>query len=95
MIDEDDKQVEDGDDEDIEPIETDDTEETIVMKEMPVADSSGGDTVEMNVDKMIEKVEAQSEDEVHRKKQVRQRLEELAEEGSFEDTYAIDVEDAD
>lgn len=81
--------------EDLEPVETEDTEETIVMTEMPVADSGVGDTVELKVDKLIEKVESESADEVHRKKEVRRRLEDLAEEGSFEDTYAFDLEDSD
>jgi hypothetical protein len=84
----------DGGEDDLDEVVSDDPEESIVMTEMPVSDGVS-DTVELNVDELIEKVEAQSEDEVHRKKEIRQRLEELAEEGSHEDTYAVDLEDAD
>jgi len=68
--------------------------DTIVMTEEPVADG-GADTAELQVDKLIAQVESQSEEEILRKKRVRQRLEELSEDMSMEDTFAMDVEDAD
>jgi hypothetical protein len=69
-------------------------EETIVMTEEPVNDA-GADTAELQVDELIAQVESQSEDEIRRRKLVRQRLEELSEEMSLEDTYAFDIEDGD
>lgn len=76
--------------------ETDDDAhvDTIVMTEMPVTEGAA-DTAELKVDKLIEQVEAQNEADVHRRKKVRQRLEELSEELSIEDTFAFDVEDGD
>jgi len=71
-----------------------DPEQTVVLTEMPVANSIS-DTAELKVDALLEKVEAQSQDEVHRKKEIRRRLEDLTEEGSFEDTYALDLGDSD
>jgi len=89
-----DKQEEIDDIEDLDEGAAVDPEQTVVLTEMPVADGIG-DTAELRVDKLLEKVEAQSQDEVHRKKEIRQRLEELTEEGSFEDTYALDLDDSD
>ena len=68
--------------------------DTIVMTEMPVTDG-GADTAELKVDELIAQVEAQSDKDILRKKKVRQRLEELSEEMSHEDTFAFDVEDGD
>ena len=68
--------------------------DTIVMTEEPVNDG-GADTAELQVDKLIAQVDAQSDEDVLRKKKLRQRLEELSEDMSMEDTYAVDAEDAD
>ena len=59
--------------------------------ETDFADDGGDPSVEINVEELVKKVEAESDAE--RKKEVRRKLEELAEEKSFEDTYAIDFDD--
>lgn len=89
-----DKQEEIEETEDLDEISSVDPEQTIVMTEMPVSDEIS-DTAEIKVDKLLEKVESQSQDEVHRKKEIRRRLEDLTEEGSLEDTYALDLDDSD
>ena len=68
--------------------------ETIVMSEMPVSESSV-DTAELQVDKLIAQVEAESDEDIIRRKKVRQRLEELSEEMNLEDTYAFDINSRD
>ncbi|GMR17236.1 MAG: hypothetical protein BMS9Abin32_306 [Gammaproteobacteria bacterium] len=66
--------------------------DTIVMTEMPSTDTVGDVSAEINVEALIAEVEAIDDEQVAHKKEVRQRLEEMAEEKSFEDTYAIDFD---
>ena len=74
----------DGDDvEDIDP------ESTVVMAEDTFSDPDI--SMEVNVEKLVAELEGAESDEANRKAEIRRRLEELAEEGSFEDTYAVDV----
>jgi hypothetical protein len=68
--------------------------ETIVMDEIPVSESSV-DTAELQVDKLIAQVEAENDEDVVRRKKVRQRLEQLSEDMNLDDTYAFDLEDGD
>jgi hypothetical protein len=67
---------------------------TVVLDETGVLTDNVGDvSVEINVEEIIADIEASEDEDAHRKKEIRQRLEEMAEEKSFEDTYAIDVDD--
>ena len=67
---------------------------TIVLDETgALTDNVGDVSVEINVEELIAELEACDDQDVARKKKIRQRLEEMAEEKSFEDTYAIEFED--
>ena len=73
--------------------EDDELAETVVLPEDSSTDNVGDASVEINVEQLIADIE-QSDDEVSaRKKEVRRRLEELAENKSFEDTYAIEFDE--
>jgi len=73
----------------------DELAETVVLPENSSTDNVGDASVEINVEQLIADIE-QSDDKVSaRKKEVRRRLEELAEDGSLEDTYAIDFNEED
>ena len=76
------------DDEDEEDI----GEQTIVMSD--VEDLADPDiSMEVNVEKLVAHFEKADKDDVHRRAEIRRRLEELTEDGSLEDTYAIDFDD--
>ena len=75
--------------------DSDDAEEldpnaTVVMAEDTFSDPDI--SMEVNVEKLVAELEGTEDSESNRKAEIRRRLEELAEENSFEDTYAIDVE---
>ena len=72
-----------------------DPEETVVLNESEPTDNVGDVSVEINVEELISKIETESDEDVARKKEIRRRLEEVAEEQSMEDTYAIDLSDDD
>lgn len=73
--------------------EDDEFAETVVLPEDSSTDNVGDASVEINVEQLIADFE-QSDDKVSaRKKEVRRRLEELAENSSFEDTYAIEFDE--
>ena len=67
--------------------------ETVVLPETAVTDNVGDVSVEINVEELIAKVEAEHDDDAARKHAVRKRLEEIAEEQGFEATYAIEFDD--
>ena len=71
------------------------TEDTTVVLDdtVTLTDNVGDVSVEINVEELLADIEATNDKDVHRKKEIRRRLEEMAEEKSFEDTYAIDVDD--
>ena len=69
--------------------ETTSFDETIVMSETDDSDGIGDTTVE----RIITDFEQTDEQDAARKKEIRRRLEELAEEKSFEDTFAADFDD--
>lgn len=70
----------------------DDFVDTVVLPDADATDNVGDASVEINVEELIADIEG-SDDEVSlRKREARRRLEELAEEQSFEDTYAIDFD---
>jgi len=70
-----------------------DDEETVVLTEDEFTDNVGDVSVEINVEELVAEIEANHGDDSARKKAVRQRLEEIAEDQSFEDTYAVEFED--
>ena len=71
--------------------ETDVPEGTVVMSEDSFDD--GDISMEVNVEGLVKEFENKQVDDVERKKEVRRKLEELAEENSFEDTYAAEFDD--
>ncbi|MEM7501396.1 MAG: hypothetical protein AAF417_05110 [Pseudomonadota bacterium] len=75
----------DGEGQDVDP------DETVVMSEDSFADPDI--SMEVNVEKLVAELES-SNKETQRKAEVRRRLEELTEEGNFEDTYALDFADS-
>ena len=67
--------------------------ETVVLPETVITDNVGDVSVEINVEELVAKVEAEHDDDAARKHAVRQRLEEIAEEKGFEETYAVEFDD--
>ena len=68
--------------------------ETVILTEVdeePVGDSS----VELNVEKLVAKIEATDEEEVHRKAEIRHKLEELQEQQDKEQdsTYNFNLDE--
>ena len=68
-------------------------DETVVLTETEFTDNVGDVSVEINVEELVAKVEAEQDDDAKRKKEIRQKLEEIAEEKGFEETYAIEYDD--
>jgi len=66
--------------------------ETVVLSETDITDNVGDVSVEINVEELVAKVEAEHDDDAARKRAVRQRLEDIAEDQEFEETYAIEFE---
>lgn len=82
----------DDDDFDDDSDDSDDT--TVVLDETGAFTDNVGDvSVEINVEELIAELEACEDRDAARKKEIRRRLEELAEEKNLEDTYAIDFDD--
>lgn len=87
--------VVDEGDEDVTSEETpmeEDPGDTVVLSESDYSDNVGDISVEINVEELVAKVESAESDDVKRKKEVRQRLEELAEQQQMDDTYAVDFD---
>ncbi len=68
------------------------TVETVVLTETAFTDNVGDVSVEINVEELVAKVEAEHDDDAARKKAIRQRLEKIAEDQSFEETYAVEFD---
>ena len=68
--------------------------ETVVLPETEATDNVGDASVEINVEELIADIEQADDGVSARKKEVRRRLEELAEDGSLEDTYAIEFDES-
>jgi hypothetical protein len=81
-------------DADAEFVDEDDLADTVALPESEgvSTDNVGDVSVEINVEQLIADIESEDEEEVAKKKAVRLKLEELAEEKSFEDTYAIEFD---
>ena len=76
-----------------EPLE-DDIADTVVLPESESTDNVGDASVEINVEQLIADFEKSDDSVSSRKQEVRRRLEELSEEGSMEDTYAIEFDES-
>lgn len=69
-------------------------EETVVLDEAAMSTDNVGDvSVEINVEELVAKIEAEEDTDAARKKEIRRRLEDVVEEQSFEDTYAVDLDE--
>ena len=68
--------------------------ETVVLPESDTTDNVGDASVEINVEQLIADIEGSEEQVSERKLEVRRKLEEMAEEKSLDDTYAIDFDEA-
>ena len=64
---------------------------TVVMSEE--AFDEGDVPLETNIDSVVKEMDRSKVDDVARKKEVRRKLEELAEEQGFESTYAIEFDE--
>jgi hypothetical protein len=71
--------------------ESDVPEGSVVMSEDSFDD--GDVSMELNVEGLVKEFENKQVSDAERKKEVRRKLEELAEENSFEDTYAAEFDD--
>ena len=75
-----------------EVVAEEDVTETVVLIETDITDNVGDVSVEINVEELVAKVEAEHDDDAARKHAVRKRLEEIAEDQGFEETYAIEFD---
>jgi len=82
---------------DLDVVEDEELTETAVLSEseMVSTDNVGDASVEINVEELIADIEESGDEFSAHKKEVRRRLEELAEQQSLEDTYAVDFDDDD
>lgn len=69
-----------------------DPQETAVLSEGEFTDNVGDVSVEINIEELVAKVEAEQDKDVGAKKAIRQRLEEIEEDKGFESTYAIEFD---
>jgi hypothetical protein len=80
-------EVDDTDD-DAEDLDT----QTVVLSDEDFEDDSDI-SMEVNVDKLVAEFEKADSDDVHRRAEIRRRLEELTDTGDLEDTYAMEFDD--
>ena len=78
---------------DIDEPSEEDIADAVVPPESEFTDNVGDASVEINVEQLIADFEESDDSVSSRKQEVRRRLEELAEEGSMEDTYAIEFDE--
>ena len=88
----------------VDDTELDDVEipdEAVLMDKDAIPDEIAADTdnvgdvsVEINVEELIADIEAHDDKDAARKREIRRRLEDAVEDQSFEDTYAIDLDEA-
>ena len=86
-------QAEDKDEDLDEPLE-EDLVDAIEFSEPESTDNVGDASVEINVEQLIADFEQSDDSASSRKLEVRRRLEDLAEEGAMEDTYAIEFDES-
>lgn len=77
----------------LDAVADDEMAETVVLPETDATDNVGDASVEINVEELIADIERSDDKVSARKQEIRRRLEEMAEEKSFEDTFAIDLDD--
>lgn len=89
-----DKEIPGEDDVDADFDSEDELADTVTFPESEgvSTDNVGDVSVEINVEQLIADIEAENDEEAAKKKAVRLKLEELAEERSFEDTYAVEFD---
>jgi hypothetical protein len=89
-----DEVIENTDDVDPDIVSEDELSDTVALPESEAVstDNVGDVSVEINVEQLIADIESEDEEEVAKKKAVRLKLEELAEDKSFEDTYAVEFD---
>ncbi len=66
--------------------------ETVVLSDPEPTDNVGDVSVEINVEQLIADIESEKSKDALRKQELRRKLEDMAEERSFEDTYAIEFD---
>jgi len=81
------------DDEDLDEYEDEEFTDTTVLSESEGTDNVGDSSVEINVEQLIADFEKSDAELSARRKEVRRRLEELAELKALEDTFAFDFDD--
>jgi hypothetical protein len=71
--------------------------ETVVMSDDDGDASVGDSTVEMDIERLVAKLEASDSDDVHRRAEMRHKLEELRElrEQELDSTFNISLDDED
>lgn len=85
-------------DDDIDTLDDDSSDEsfetTVVLSE-DEGDDDGGSTIEMDIEKLVAKLDASDSEDVHRRAEIRHRLEELREqrEQELDSTYNINFDD--
>ncbi len=68
---------------------------TIVMSDDDDDDVGGDSTIEMDIENLVAKLEASDKDDVHRRAEIRRRLEDLREQRQQEldDTFNFNLDD--
>jgi hypothetical protein len=82
----------DDDSDDFDDEDDDEFGDTTVLSDTIATDNVGDVSVEINVEQLIADVEKSDEMDAARKREIRRRLEELAEKRSFEDTFAMEFD---
>jgi hypothetical protein len=67
----------------------------LAESESKSTDNVGDVSVEINVEQLIADIESEKDKDTARKKEVRMRLEEIAEKQSLEDTFAMEFDSQD
>lgn len=84
----------DLDDDDFDDEDEDSEDTTVVLDDTGIYTDNVGDvSVEINVEELIAELEATDDGDAARRKAIRRRLEELAEERDLDDTFSIDFDD--
>ena len=73
----------------------DDFTDTVILSDSNSDDDDDDEesTAEINVERLMAELEKTDHQDAARRKEIRRRLEELAEEKSFEDTYAFEFDE--
>ena len=79
------------DDDDADEEDEDIGGQTIVMSEDDFEDDAGI-SMEVNVEKLVAELDKSNLTDIQRRSEIRRRLEELVDDGAFEDTYAMEFD---